>query len=946
MAEDIDIFEDLQYQNFGDSQEYFDYLKERSQEYDEYASDPKKVAKDLETFKGQVGDVVKLPVNVGVDLTNTVIGTSQIPSYIYNAFQEEQNKLPTLDFIPRLKYTNEEMDTVTNVASFIAIPGGWLKGLNLLARQAPRVYESLRKAYPYSVAQMHDTILRPKKGIKGFFKDLMPQGEKAKDMLLNAVIISGGGTVAAGGTSGIQETKKNISEFFYPPGSESNPVVPDLADYEEDSPPNVRGKREFGQQELTKQMAYGGETTPGPFSESMQSGLEEEIDVQDIIKEPGFESMQEFDIFDEAKKEGYEEVEVANLFGRVPMWAVGNVPKWKMLLQDLTKNEKGILDAIKKKLGTKEEVAVDVEDIDIFTTPTGTKEVGAVKNKKTIIDSPETEESVFYSNLEARIMDPNTPKEFDTKEQLFKFLQSKGISKAEVDDNILERYINIASRSGTKLNTADMLEVVRQSPMRKIENVTYGDAAYDGTKRAVYDNQHMESGHIPGSYRENVLYLDPKHIPFDPDSLPGSSHDFAERYVIGWSRLSDRYATLPKVEGGLADAVDLKQMKTIERNQKKLSSQLDGLYASAYQKLFRDGRLGLEGIEELDGGDIKTIVQREASVLNDIDKPLVTQISQFETKFNADAVKLAKMKEMLEGNKVTVTFADEIQSDILQQAKRMEERFKEQLGDLIDANKDFRSQTIAAGQRGYSSQYRDINPEVAEHFIKNKSVFRPYFSTEQDLQKFVDEFAKTNKVFEQLAEAGTSPSKELVNLAKEARKKEKELLGQIETMMSKESLQKLFPNLPFKNRTEWGSALVKRDLALAAKRLYVDKADNAATWYAVSPANLIKKRYGQTGGTDTPLPERSGKKGVGTEEFYGGPDSVDTKGKHFTSVLEKVLKIAAKENNSEFKIIKVDGVGDVFAIKITPEMLLPHKTHRKDGGMVYTPELIDIFEVA
>ena len=87
-------------------------------------------------------------------------------------------------------------------------------------------------------------------------------------------------------------------------------------------------------------------------------------------------------------------------------------------------------------------------------------------------------------------------------------------------------------------------------------------------------------------------------------------------------------------------------------------------------------------------------------------------------------------------------------------------------------------------------------------------------------------------------------------------------------------------------------------------------------------------------------------KGIGTEEFYGGPDSVDPKGKHYTSVLEKALKRAAKENNSEFKIIKVDGIGDVFAVKITPEMLLPHKTHRKKGGMVYTPELIDIFEVA
>ena len=87
-------------------------------------------------------------------------------------------------------------------------------------------------------------------------------------------------------------------------------------------------------------------------------------------------------------------------------------------------------------------------------------------------------------------------------------------------------------------------------------------------------------------------------------------------------------------------------------------------------------------------------------------------------------------------------------------------------------------------------------------------------------------------------------------------------------------------------------------------------------------------------------------KGIGTEEFYGGPDSVDPNGKHYTSTLEKILRKAAKENNSEIKVINVNGIGDSFAIKITPEMLLPHKTHRNKGGMVYTPELIDIFEAA
>ena len=142
--------------------------------------------------------------------------------------------------------------------------------------------------------------------------------------------------------------------------------------------------------------------------------------------------------------------------------------------------------------------------------------------------------------------------------------------------------------------------------------------------------------------------------------------------------------------------------------------------------------------------------------------------------------------------------------------------------------------------------------------------------------------------------------------------------------------------------------LVKNsDLEKAANLLYRKKIPDAAEWYAVSPAKFIKNRYSQSGGTNTPIDQRTkDMKGIGTEEFYGGPDSVDSKGKHYTSVIEKALKRAAKENNSEFKIIKVDGVGDVFAVKITPEMLLPHKTHRKKGGVVYTPEIIDIFEAA
>jgi hypothetical protein len=147
-------------------------------------------------------------------------------------------------------------------------------------------------------------------------------------------------------------------------------------------------------------------------------------------------------------------------------------------------------------------------------------------------------------------------------------------------------------------------------------------------------------------------------------------------------------------------------------------------------------------------------------------------------------------------------------------------------------------------------------------------------------------------------------------------------------------------------------------------------------------------------------------KGIGTGEFYGGPNAVDPSGKHYTGILEESLKRAANINNSEFKVIKVsvgkpkkidkvidivdeggnivktfkvkktddftstlnkamkyiedsgiEGLKDVprevpsgfktvdaYAIKLTPEMILPSKTHFASGGYVQSP-LVDIEEL-
>ena len=205
--------------------------------------------------------------------------------------------------------------------------------------------------------------------------------------------------------------------------------------------------------------------------------------------------------------------------------------------------------------------------------------------------------------------------------------------------------------------------------------------------------------------------------------------------------------------------------------------------------------------------------------------------------------------------------------------------------------------------------------------------------------------------------------------------------------------------------------VVKNDLAMAAKRKFVDKDANASDWYVVSPAELITSRYSQAGTTATPFAERTkNMKGIGQYEFYGGPNVTDPNGKHYTSILEQSLRRAAKVNNAEFKIVKVqvgeaksvsrsvqivnaqgdivkefkmaksskaEDFGDVmnkaedyinesgaqglmarpvetpsgfktidaYAIKLTPEMVLPTKTHLASGGYVRYDPLVSIDEM-
>lgn len=843
---------------------------------------------------------------------------------------------------------------------------GTVKALDVIKEKNPSLFKKLRKAYPFSVGQFYVAMKAipdgPGKMAKflNMMKGTFPQGlnifkDKSKSTVLKKVIpnlakVSGAGSLLSLLTSkpvneGEDEYMQRINDG-YAQGiiemSEEGEIVLTkkgkiLYEQLQQSEQSSEGKKVI--EENTANYAFGGD-----------------VEISDITAEqPGYISKENLEsLFADAdlkptQGEQMPEVQMAGLFGKAPLWGVAAVDKAKMLLQQFTKNEKRNMDNVANKIGTEEEVLSAVDDIldsDIISESTA---VGTPKQKKTIIDSPEDAESVFYSGLEARLMDPNTPETFESTKKFYDFLNKKGIGKAEIEDNALLDFIQVAEKNGLPITTADVLTIVRKAPLRKIDNVTYGDARYGGTNTAKYDG-YQEPGALPGSYREDVMYLPAKDLPLDPDTLPpgGAAHDFGERYVIGWSRLTDRKATLPveKTAQGIEEAVDPAMIRTLKRNQKTLDRQLKGLETSAIRKLEREGLVDIDDVDNLTMAEIRNILDTDTMArLRSIDEPLEQQILQFRMKIDEDAARLKQMEATTKGQQVIVTFADEIQSDVLQNAKRYEEKLRAALGDLLDASPAERREAIRSAS--YSDELRDVNPEVAQFYVDNKTVFRPLFKSEVEMQQFITKFQENKKVFEELAAAGTRPDKELVTKANEAMAVEKKMLEELQTVISENAMKQLYPNVPFKNRSEWGEALIKRDLEKAANLLYRKKIPDAAEWYAVSPAKFIQKRYSQSGGTATPIDQRTkDMKGIGTEEFYGGPDSVDSKGKHYTSVLEKALKRAAKENNSEFKIIKVDGVGEVFAVKITPEMLLPHKTHRKKGGVVYTPEIIDIFEAA
>ena len=278
---------------------------------------------------------------------------------------------------------------------------------------------------------------------------------------------------------------------------------------------------EVGSIPNTTGFAYGGDATPGPFAESMQTGLEEEIDIQDLDLGPAYEGFEDLDIFEEAERGGNQPVEVALNLNKV----VGNVPKWvkqgkervKMYMDNLLPGDNT------PRTGT--DVAI-VDDVVENVTPLTRSEPG----------------QIFYHQMEAEL--ERGPKVYNSSKEVYDFLNARGIGKVEVIDSEIKPMLEKLEGMGQPITREMLLGVVRESPIRNVKSGGYGflSDTLDGEMRSLNYSGYKEKGAIPNTDRERVLYVDPQDLRGDTGNLPSSvsTHSFKEPYVIAWSRLSDR----------------------------------------------------------------------------------------------------------------------------------------------------------------------------------------------------------------------------------------------------------------------------------------------------------------------------------------------------------------------------------------------------------------------
>jgi len=563
---------------------------------------------------------------------------------------------------------------------------------------------------------------------------------------------------------------------------------------------------------------------------------------------------------------------------------------------------------------------------------------------------------VFYSNMELSLSKANSPVKFDSEKEFYDYINAAGIGRDEVGDARIGPYISAKAKAGEPILSEDIIKITNESPLNQLTTdgygfrsekinvakrdeiegydsaaITKGDPQYKSPK---YSGTGLMPGYLPNTYRERVLQIDSDKFRGDPGSLAdpaARSHSFGDNYTIAWGRSTDRPAIInqgemvDKATGTIINPLAVTDTKKLQEIEGKIQGLVDDPLTNIKEDDFEGISQAVKALVDKSGGRLPYDKAKKAVDAQIIQKN--KQLKKLQSQFVEEEKRLKSIVDMKPQN-ITMTFIDEIQSDIAQAATRKSRELAAKLEVMAE-----QGMTFEAMQEG-------VNRDLLQFFADNQSVARPVGATKLELMPQYEELLTFQKQF---GEMGKKRPYELTTqdfaMYDNFKVRQAEIIDSMTEEINDKLMNVLYPDVPLKDRGAWSDAVLKQHLYEAAHRLFVEKDPRAPTHLGVASGDIVGQRaYSQQGSTATDIAERTTDKqnrmdrykdalradinttesigksnlpGVGTHEFYGGPNSkawneeAGAVGGHYTSDIERSMRKYAEDNNSKMIIANV-----------------------------------------
>ena len=568
---------------------------------------------------------------------------------------------------------------------------------------------------------------------------------------------------------------------------------------------------------------------------------------------------------------------------------------------------------------------------------------------------------VFYSNLELSLSKPVSPVKFDTEKEFREYMTANGIGENEIDDARIGAYISTQAKNREPILSENIINITNESPLNQLTTDGYGfrsdkinvakkdigaNTNYNGDvirpavtkgdplfKEPKFASAGLKPGYLPGTYRERVLQIDADKFRGDPGTLPSGTgqHEFGDNYTIAWGRATDRPAIVnpgeivDKATGELINPLRLTDTKKLQEIEGKIQSLVDDPLTNMKADDVDGISQAVKDLVDKSGGRLSYDKAKKA-----IDAQIVQknkQLKKLQSQFVGEEKRLELVKDVTPEN-ITITLLDEIQSDIAQAATRKSRELALKLKVMAD-----QGISMDAMQEG-------VQRDLLQFFSDNSSVARPVGETKLELMPQFEELMAFQKEFTAM---GKKRPYELTSqdfaMYENFKPRQTEIIESMAEKINNTLMKALYPDVPLKDRSAWSDAVIKQQLYEGAYRLFVEKDPSAPTALGTASGDMVASAWSQKGSTATDIALRKGDKearmedymaalreninttkgilpnkeyaGVGTHEFYGGPNSrawdeeAGKVGGHYTSDMERTLRKLATTNNSKMIIANV-----------------------------------------